>query len=67
MSTTLDHHYQDHHEGLIDIGTSVRQASPIYLDERATAETPDSATLEKNFIDAKAFILAATTKDGANL
>jgi hypothetical protein len=29
--------------------------------------TPDNNDLEKHYIDAKAFILSATTKDGSNL
>lgn len=30
-------------------------------------EPTESSTVEKHFIDAKAYILAATTKDGVNL
>lgn len=36
----------------------------LNVDQDETAETP---TIEKHLIDAKAYILAATTKDGVNL
>jgi hypothetical protein len=40
----------------------------LYLiDQQPPSGTPDNIDLEKNYIDAKAFILSATTKDGSNL
>lgn len=38
-----------------------------YIDQQQSIPSPDSGDLEKHFIDAKAFILSATTKDGTNL
>lgn len=39
------------------------------LDQQRASATPDNNTndLEKHYVDAKAFVLAATTKDGTNL
>ena len=38
------------------------------IDQHGSSETPDpSHDLEKHYVDAKAFILSATTKDGSNL
>ena len=37
------------------------------IDQQQTSGTPDVNDLEKHYIDAKAFILSATTKDGSNL
>jgi hypothetical protein len=39
----------------------------IYIDQQQTSGSPDVGDSEKNYIDAKAFILSATTKDGVNL
>jgi hypothetical protein len=37
------------------------------IDQQPTSGTPDNIDLEKHYVDAKAFILSATTKDGFNL
>ncbi|CAF4750082.1 unnamed protein product, partial [Rotaria socialis] len=36
-------------------------------DQQQSSSSPDVGDLEKHYIDAKAFILSATTKDGINL
>ena len=40
----------------------------INIDQQQTSGTPDIGNeLEKHYIDAKAYILSTTTKDGVNL
>lgn len=63
MSTTLNAYY----EGLIDLLHSLNIIFSS-VDQHGSSETPDHANdVEKHYIDAKAFILSATTKDGSNL
>ena len=39
----------------------------IALEHRQPLRTPDHGDLDKQFMDAKSFILSATTKNGVNL
>ena len=39
----------------------------MYIDQQRPMGSPDGDDLEKHYVDAKAYILSATTKDGANL
>jgi hypothetical protein len=39
----------------------------LSADEHSTTISPENLPMEKHFIDAKAHLLAATTKDGRNL
>ncbi len=67
MSTTLNTYY----EGLIQIQVYIKKKIfyhiYLYIDPQPSSGTPDNNDLEKHYVDAKAFILSATTKDGSNL
>ncbi len=39
----------------------------MYIDQQQPIGSPDSGDVEKNYVDAKAYILSTTTKDGLNL
>lgn len=64
MSATVNTYY----EGLLLIKIIFLIKIQLFIStEQQPIATPDVADLEKHYIDAKAYILSATTKDGTNL
>jgi hypothetical protein len=39
----------------------------MYIDQQPPSGSLDGGDVEKDYVDAKAYILSATTKDGINL
>jgi hypothetical protein len=65
MSTTINTYYEGLISSQVDIKNEFVFLHPI--DQQPNSGTPDNNDLEKHYVDAKAFILSATTKDGSNL